>query len=76
MADDAAAPEGELTETTPEPDTTVEPTDADETALDTDEAEETADEFAAEDAAPPRTPWSHVKIALVAGLVGVLALAG
>ncbi|KRE29192.1 Mce protein [Mycobacterium sp. Soil538] len=75
MADDAAAPEGELTETTPEPDTTVEPTDADETALDTDEADESA-ESAAEDAAPPRAPWSHVKIALVAGLIGVLALAG
>ena len=25
---------------------------------------------------PPRTPMSHIKIALVAGLVGVLALAG
>ncbi|KMO67339.1 hypothetical protein [Mycolicibacterium chlorophenolicum] len=84
MADDAAAPEGELTETTPEPDTTVEPTDTDETALeaddsedtDADDAEDADDADDAEVAAPRRAPWSHVKIALVAGLVGVLALAG
>ncbi len=83
MADDAAAPEGEVTETTPEPDTTVEPTDTDEsleTATETDEADETleADEAddSVEEAVPPRAPWSHVKIALVAGLVVVLALAG
>lgn len=78
MADDAAAPEGELTETTPQADTTVEPTDTDET-LAIDEADEIddADEIdEADEAAPPRAPWSHVKIALVAGLVVVLALAG
>lgn len=78
MADDAAAPEGELTDTTPEPDTTVEPTDADETdetALETDEAD-AEDAESVEASAPRRAPWSHVKIALVAGLVGVLALAG
>lgn len=77
MADDAAAPEGELTET----DTTVEPTDTDETALEADETDDTDVDDAddaddAEVAAPRRAPWSHVKIALVAGLVGVLALAG
>jgi Mce-associated membrane protein len=90
MADDAAAPEGELTETTPEPDTTVEPNDTDETALaaedaedtdvddldDAEDAEDAEDADDAEVAAPRRAPWSHVKIALVAGLVGVLALAG
>ncbi|KGI69465.1 Mce protein [Mycolicibacterium rufum] len=85
MADDAAAPEGELTETTPQADTTVEPTDTDDTletaeadeTLETDETEdEDDDEDEAVAAAPPRAPWSHVKIALVAGLVAVLALAG
>lgn len=81
MADDAAAPEGELTETTPEPDTTVEPTATDETALEADDTEDTdvdgaEDADDAEVAASRRAPWSHVKIALVAGLVGVLALAG
>jgi Mce-associated membrane protein len=81
MADDAAAPEGELTETTPEPTATVEPTATDETALEADDTEDTdvddaEDADDAEVAASRRAPWSHVKIALVAGLVGVLALAG
>lgn len=76
MADDAAAPEGELTETTPQADPTVEPTDTLETA-DADETDESAEsDEDVEDAAPTREPWSHVRIALVAGLVVVLALAG
>lgn len=70
MADDAAAPEGEVTEATPEPDTSVEPTDGDETDIDETDIDET------EEPRPPREPWSSVKIALVAGLAVVLALAG
>ncbi|ORB28121.1 Mce protein [Mycolicibacterium parafortuitum] len=61
MADNVAAPEGELTEGA-EPTEGTEPTEID----GIDEAAE-IDEPAA-----PR--WSHVKLALVAGLVGVLAL--
>lgn len=106
MADDAAAPDGELTESTsepnpkageegstaPEPESgAVEPTDTDDATAVTDadagneaeiavadyeaEAGETDDD--AEGAATSaRTPLSHVKVALIAGLVGVLALAG
>lgn len=109
MADDAAAPDGELTESTSDPNPTadraesaavepesvvVDPIDADEAksaAVVDVEAEdgETADVADADaedydDAAgdvdeavkPPRTPMSHVKLALIAGLVAVVALAG
>ncbi|OKH73367.1 Mce associated membrane protein [Mycobacterium sp. SWH-M1] len=73
MADDAPPPEGEVTETAP--DTSVEPTDTDSAhtdGADTDDAE--SEEPA--DSRPPREPWSSVKIALVGGLAGVVALAG
>jgi Mce-associated membrane protein len=64
MADDAAAPDGELTKPT------------DDTGAD--DVEQYDDATAAEEAPEelPRPPVSHVKVALVAGLVGVLALAG
>ena len=62
MADDVAAPEGELTEVT-------------ETA-DDDETPEVTETAEADETAEPAAPrWPHVKLALVAGLVGVLALA-
>ena len=121
MADDAAAPDGELTtsradsakttdkeasgavepESTaadvpetgkPEPaaateaatatkadaateadDAEVEDADSDDADSDAAEADAATD---AEESAPARTPMSHVKIALIAGLVAVVALAG
>jgi Mce-associated membrane protein len=99
MADDAAAPEGELTKSTAEPtpkseqeaSSAVEPesgavelTDAEDPqpaappADDVDAGDEVDDE--AEDydeaAVTPRTPMSHVKLALIAGIALVVALAG
>lgn len=84
MADDAAAPEGKLSEsedtdpteaslegTTESP----EPTDPTESAIedsDTDPASEPDDE----ERATPRTPMSHLKLATLVGLVVVLALGG
>ena len=95
MADDAAAPEGELTKATSDRKSTAE--QAESTAVepdsgaveltdvvedpDVDEVDDDWDEdYGVEDqegeAIPARTPVSHVKIALIAGLAGVLALAG
>ena len=117
MADDAAAPDGELTTSRAdsagttdrkasgavEPESTAtdvpetgkpEPAAATEAATATkadaateaddakaDDAEsgapaEAANADEAEESAPARTPMSHVKIALIAGLVAVVALAG
>mgnify|MGYP000106022750 CR=1 FL=1 len=117
MADDAAAPDGELTtsradsagttdrkasgavepESTaadvpetgkPEPAAATEAatatkadaaTEADDAKADDAEAgapAEAANADEAEESAPARTPMSHVKIALIAGLVAVVALAG
>ncbi len=106
MADDAAAPDGELTEptsepkpkadeegsTAPEPEPgAVEPTDTDDATPVTDAGEGNEAEIAVADyeaeageteddaegaATSARTPMSHVKVALIAGLVGVMALAG
>jgi Mce-associated membrane protein len=114
MADDDAAPDGELTESTSDPkpkadraeSAAVEPdsgvvgstegddvesvvgvaadeaetdiqadADVDTDVQDYDDEAGEVDEAAAA-VKPPRTPMSHIKIALVAGLVGVLALAG
>ena len=70
MADDDAAPEGELTESTPKP--------PDNTAAD--DAEDTASAEATEDAgtagAAAKAPMSHVRLATIVGLVLVVALAG
>jgi Mce-associated membrane protein len=93
MADDAAAPGGELskstateeTSTATEPDAsgseisdaavTDEVTDGGEDSADYDE--EAADEEASdEEAAPAKPRMSHVKLATIAGLVLVVALAG
>ena len=107
MADDAAAPDGELTtpradsaETTDkeasgavEPESTAadvpetgkpEPAAATEAATATKPGAaaeagapaEAANADEAEESAPARAPMSHVKIALIAGLVAVVALAG
>lgn len=76
MADDAAAPEGELTDADErESSTAVELTDTD---SDADADAEDAGIAESDDTATPtaKAPMSHVKLALIAGLVGVLALAG
>jgi Mce-associated membrane protein len=80
MADDAAAPEGELSESTATDETSrgIEVSDAvvtDEVA-DADEDSEAADEAADEETAPAKPPMSHVRLAMIAGLVLVVALAG
>jgi Mce-associated membrane protein len=90
MADDAAAPDGELTETSAteeksdaaEPDSAAKEAgtapDAEDTAAAAkgdavDDAEDKADDEAA---APPKPRMPHVQLALIAGLVLVLALGG
>jgi Mce-associated membrane protein len=83
MAEDAAAPDGELNETTAaEPESkAIEASDdaADEAAKDseaseaTEDSEDSADEG---DEPPAKAGTSHVKLALIAGLVLVLALGG
>jgi Mce-associated membrane protein len=88
MANDAATPNGELSKSTAteetssatEPDSggsetaeaaeTEKATDADEDSADYDE------EAADEDAAPPKPRMSHLRLATIAGLVLVVALAG
>lgn len=85
MADDAAAPDGELSESTATEETTsaAEPaatgsdvSDAAVTDETTDDATEEADEASVEDAPPAKRSMSHVGLAMIAGLVAVVALAG
>ena len=105
MADDAAAPDGELTESSAaeekpgaaEPESAAQEDstasdakvadDAADEAVDTDGIDDTGDEAAeegdekaadsaADGAAPPKPRMSHVRLALIAGLVAVVALAG
>jgi Mce-associated membrane protein len=98
MADDAAAPDGELTETSAaeEKSGAVEPESAakedgaasdaksekadtiDDEAADATEADEAAADDADEEetATPPKQRMSHLRLATIAGLVVVLALAG
>jgi Mce-associated membrane protein len=78
MADDAAAPEGELSEPTETP-----PSDPGEDAPEspTETAPESADEADENDAdaadgEPARKPMSVERLALIVGLVAVIALAG
>jgi len=77
MAEDAAAPDGELNETTAaEPESkAIEASDdaADEAAKDSEASEDEGDEG---DEPPAKAGTSHVKLALIAGLVLVLALGG
>jgi Mce-associated membrane protein len=85
MADDAAAPDGELSESTATEETSgvAEPESggsevSDAVAADeaTDDATEAADQPSDEEAAPAKAPMSHVRLAMIAGLVLVIALAG
>ena len=67
MADDAAAPDGELSEETSEADD----------AADKDADEEITDEEAKDDEpAAAKAKMSHVRLATILGLVAVVALAG
>jgi len=88
MADDAAAPDGELSKSTATEETSSatepdsggsETAEAAETEKATDGDEDSADydeEPADEDAAPPKPRMSHLRLATIAGLVLVVALAG
>jgi Mce-associated membrane protein len=93
MADDAAAPDGELSESTATEETSsaTEPesggsevsdaadSDAavtDEVTDDADSDEDAADSEETTEAAPAKPPMSHVKLAMIAGLVLVVALGG
>jgi Mce-associated membrane protein len=88
MADDAAAPDGELSKSadTEETSSATEPESGGSEVSDaavsdevTDEGEDSADydeEAADADAVPTKPPMSHVKLATIAGLVLVVLLAG
>ena len=85
MADDAAAPDGELTESSAadeqsgavEPESTLEETtESDAAEVDEADDEEDADEADEGDDQPARPRMSHVRLATIAGLVVVVALAG
>jgi Mce-associated membrane protein len=88
MADDAAAPDGELSKSTATEETSSatepdsggsETAEAAETEKATDGDEDSADydeEAADEDAAPPKPRMSHLRLATITGLVLVVALAG
>lgn len=81
MADDAATPTGEVSESASDTEETVS-ADADESVQDFDAAvadDAGADDAGAEDAGAevaPKPGMSHVRLATIAGLVVVLALAG
>jgi Mce-associated membrane protein len=84
MADDAASPEGELSKSTATEETSsgVEVSDAVVTHEiadaheDSEAADEAAEEETAEETARAKPPMSHVRLAMIAGLVLVVALAG
>jgi Mce-associated membrane protein len=87
MADDAAAPDGELSKSTAAEETSSatepdsggsETAEAAETEKATDGDEDSADyeEAADEEAGPAKPRMSHVRLAMIAGLVLVVALAG
>jgi Mce-associated membrane protein len=80
MADDAAAPDGELTDSTATDPTKAEATESDaSSAIDVDGVDDHEDDDIDEDddiaAIAPRSPMSHVRLATIAGLVLVVALA-
>jgi Mce-associated membrane protein len=79
MADDAAAPDGELSETTAaEPESTAIEEVADEAAqtAETSETEDAEDIDDVGDEPPAKPRMSHVRLATIAGLVLVVALGG
>jgi Mce-associated membrane protein len=73
MAEDAAAPSGKLSDTGEPTSDTVDAV-ADE-ALELDDAESADDAESDEVAVAPRVPMSHIRLATIAGLVVVVALA-
>lgn len=75
MAEDAAAPGGELSEGASDTETA---TDADGTATDVDDdsVEDAGADDGADDQAAAKAPMSNVKLATTLGLVAVVALAG
>ncbi|MGY4649120.1 Mce protein [Mycobacterium sp. URHB0021] len=77
MADDAAAPDGELTDSTATDPTKTEATESDaSTAIDVDGVDDDEDDDIDDVAAiAPRSPMSHVRLATIAGLGLVVALA-
>lgn len=76
--DDAAAPDGELTESSAAEEKSraevVHGVDAEE-AESADEADDKADE-AGKKAKKARQPWSHLRVAAIVGVISVLALGG
>lgn len=72
MADDAAAPEGELSDEVVESDAT-EASAAD--SVDEDSGDE-LDEDSGDESAPAKPAMSHIRLATILGLVAVVALAG
>ena len=76
--DDAAAPDGELTESSAAEEKSraevVHGIDAEE-AESADEADDKADE-AGKKAKKARQPWSHLRVAAIVGVISVLALGG
>ena len=77
MADDAAAPEGELREGTPEAEDAADGDAADDEAAGEDTADEDGkDEPADDQPATGKATMSHVRLATILGLVAVVALAG
>jgi len=77
MADDAAAPEGKLSEGSSEPEQTEAAADAETAAVD-DSAEEdgSAEEDRGDAPVSTKRGMSHVRLATILGLVAVVALAG
>ncbi len=79
MADDAAAPDGELTESAAEEESSAvdEAEKAEEVDLDEDDLDDLDDEDLEDlDEAPAKQPMSHLRLATIAGLALVVALAG
>lgn len=82
MADDAAAPGGELSEETSKPEVVEadKPSDVDADAdveAGTDEKDATSEDTTDDGGAKaPKAPMSHVRLATILGLVAVVALAG
>ncbi len=81
MADDAAAPDGELTESAAEEEssavdeaTKAEDVDLDDDDLDDDDLDD--EDLEELDEAPAKQPMSHLRLATIAGLALVVALAG
>ncbi|GFM20244.1 MULTISPECIES: Mce protein [Mycobacteriaceae] len=73
---ESAATAEAATATNADEDAEAEDTEAEDTEAEGTEEADDAEGVVADEAAPARAPMSHVKIALIAGLVAVVALAG